>query len=86
MFSHPVGTTVQGKEVMATMTTAPDGPMNIVYHCPEDNAVVGAGDFVWGPKALAFKKSFGFQGGIDEGPDEGMAKAFMNVLEHGDEE
>lgn len=82
VFSPAVGTNFDGKEVTATMVTAANGYMKIIYRCHVDGVDVRAGDFMWLAEALAFKKAFGLQGGGDGGLDEGMAQAFMNVLEH----
>ena len=82
--SAVVGTNLDGKEVTATMVTTPDGYMNITYRYHTHEVDVRAGDLTWSAEALAFKKAFGLPEGGDGGLDEGMAKAFMNVLEQGE--
>ena len=40
---------------------------------------------MWSAQALAFKRGFGLQGNGDDGVDEAMAQAYMNVLESREE-
>ncbi len=85
VFSYPVGTISNGKDVTATMETAVNGVMKITYRCHADGFDVRAGDFMWSAEALAFKRAFGLQGGGNGGLDEAMAQAFMNIMEHGEQ-
>ena len=64
VFSAAVGTIFDGKNVTATMRTAVDGEQNITYRCHAYGLDVRAGDFVWGPGALAFKEASGIEHGF----------------------
>lgn len=81
VFSYPVSTIFNGKEVTATMETAVDGEQKIGYYCHAHGFDVGAGDFVWGPEALAFKEASGIEHGGEGQLDEEMAKAFMDEMD-----
>ena len=59
VFSAVVGDSFDGTEVIATMVTTADGRMNITYRDHADGFEIQAGNFMWSPKALAFKRGFG---------------------------
>lgn len=82
VFSYPVGTIFDGKDVTATMRTAVGGELKITYRCHAYGLDVRAGDFVWGPEALAFKEASGIEHEGEGQLDEEMAKAFMNELDN----
>ena len=82
MFSYPVGTIFNGEDVTATMETAVDGEQKIKYCCHAYGLDVGAGDFVWGPEALAFQEASRIEHGGEGQLDEETAKAFMDELNY----
>ena len=63
VFSAVVGTIFDGKNVTAMIRTSVDGEQNITYRFHAYGLDVRAGDFVWGPEALAFKEARGIRHG-----------------------
>ena len=81
MFSAVVGLSLDGKkQIIATRVTTVGGHFIVTYRDHPGNSEIQAGDFVWSPRAMAFKVGYGKQWDGDDGLGEETALAFVTML------